>query len=171
MDKENMLRVGVIANTHGIRGEVKVFPTTDDVTRFKKLKQVFIDTEKELIEMEISSVRYFKNMAILKFKGIDNINDIEKYKGKDLLVTRENAVPLQENEYFIYDIIGAQVVEENDNIVGELREVLTTGANDVYVVKNLEGKEILLPVIPDCVKEVDVENKKVIVHLMPGLTD
>ena len=92
-----MLRVGVIANTHGIRGEVKVFPTTDDVTRFNKLKQIFIDTGKELMELEISAVKYFKNLVILKFKGIDNINDIEKYKGKDLLITRENAVPLEEN--------------------------------------------------------------------------
>ncbi len=166
-----MLRVGVIANTHGIRGEVKVFPTTDDVTRFNKLKQIFIDTGKELMELEISAVKYFKNLVILKFKGIDNINDIEKYKGKDLLITRENAVPLEENEYFIYDIIGAEVIEENNNIVGILKEVLTTGANDVYVVKTPEGKEILLPVIPDCVKEINVEEKKVIISLMPGLAD
>ena len=171
MEKESMLRVGVIANTHGIRGEVKVFPTTDDVTRFNKLKQIFIDTGKELMELEISAVKYFKNLVILKFKGIDNINDIEKYKGKDLLITRENAVPLEENEYFIYDIIGAEVIEENNNIVGILKEVLTTGANDVYVVKTPEGKEILLPVIPDCVKEINVEEKKVIISLMPGLAD
>ena len=171
MNKEEMLRVGIIANTHGIRGEVKVFPTTDDVNRFKKLKQVFLDTEKELIELQISSVKYFKNLVILKFKDIDDINQIEKYKGKDLLITRENAVPLGENEYFIYDIIGAEIVEENGNEVGELKEVLTTGANDVYVVKTLEGKEILLPVIRDCVKEINVEEKKVIVHLMAGLID
>lgn len=171
IDREDMLRVGVIANTHGIRGEVKVFPTTDDVKRFKKLKQVYIDTEKELIEMQIVSVKYFKNLAILKFKDIDNINQIEKYKGRDLLITRDNAVPLEDDEYFIYDIIGAKVVEENGNEVGELKEVLTTGANDVYVVKTAEGKELLLPVIPDCVKEINVEEKNVIVHLMAGLTD
>ena len=166
-----MLRVGVLANTHGIRGEVKVFPTTDDVKRFEKLKQVFIDTEKELIELQIKGVKYFKNLVILKFKNIDNINQIEKYKGRDLLITREHAVPLEEDEYFIYDIIGAEVMEENGEKVGELKEVLTTGANDVYVVKTTKGKEILLPVIPDCVKEVNVQEKKVVVHLMAGLTD
>ncbi len=168
---EDLLRVGVIASTHGIKGEVKVFPTTDDVMRFKKLKQVILDTGKEQLRLEIQSVRFFKQMAILKFKGIDNINDIEKYKGKDLLVTRENAVPLEADEYFIYDIIGATVYTEEEQELGTLTEVLTTGANDVYVVESTEGKEILLPVIKDCVKEIDVENKKVVVHVMEGLLD
>lgn len=168
---ENYLRVGVISSTHGIAGEVKVFPTTDDNQRFKKLKQVFLDTGKEYLELEIERVRFFKQMVIVKFKGYDNINDIEKYKGKDLLVTRENAVPLAENEYFIYDIIDAEVETEDGKSLGVLKEVLTTGANDVYVVKLPDGKELLLPVIDDCVKEIDTENKKVIVHLMPGLLE
>ncbi len=168
---EDYLRVGVIANTHGIGGEVKVFPTTDDNQRFKALKQVFLDTGKEYLELEIERVRFFKQMVIVKFKGINNINDIERYKGKDLLVTRENAVPLEENEYFIYDILGAQVETEDGKALGILSEVLTTGANDVYVVKQPSGKEILLPVIADCVKEIDTENKRVAVHLMPGLLE
>lgn len=168
---ENYLRVGVISSTHGIAGEVKVFPTTDDNQRFKKLKQVFLDTGKEYLELEIERVRFFKQMVIVKFKGYDNINDIEKYKGKDLLVSRENAVPLEENEYFIYDIIDAEVVTENGKALGVLKEVLTTGANDVYVVKLADGKELLLPVIEDCVKEIDTEHKKVTVHLMPGLLE
>ena len=91
---EQMLRVGVFANTHGVRGEIKVFPTTDDVNRFKKLKKLYLDTGKEKIELEVQSVRFFKNMVIMKFKGIDNINDIEKYKGKDLLIDREQALSL-----------------------------------------------------------------------------
>jgi 16S rRNA processing protein RimM len=168
---ENLLRVGVISNTHGIRGEVKVFPTTDDVNRFKELKQVILDTGKEHMNLEIESVKFFKQMAILKFKGMDNINDIEKYKGKDLLVTRDNAVQLEEDEYFIYDIIGAKVINEEEQELGELVEVMQTGANDVYVVKLLDGKEILIPVIKDCVLEVDTDNKIVQVHLMPGLLD
>jgi len=168
---EDLLRVGVIASTHGIRGEVKVFPTTDDNNRFKLLKEVILDTGKEHIILEIELVRFFKKMVILKFKGIDNINDIEKYKGKDLLITRKNAVPLAENEYFIYDIIDAEVILEDGSFIGTLVEVLTTGANDVYVVKTTEGKEILLPVIDDCVKKIDIENKKVTVHLLPGLLD
>lgn len=168
---DDYLRVGVIANTHGVRGEVKVYPTTDDAGRFKKLKNVTLDTGKEYLELEITSVRFFKNLVILKFKGYDNINDIEKYKGKDLLITRENAVPLAENEYFIYDIIGAAVVEEDGKEVGILKEVLTTGANDVYVVQGKDQKEILLPVIPDCVLTVDTDEKKVIVRILPGLLD
>ena len=168
---DNYLRVGVISSTHGIGGEVKVFPTTDDNKRFKKLKQVFLDTGKEYLELEVERVRFFKQMVIVKFKGINNINDIEKYKGKDLLVTRENAVPLEENEYFIYDIMDASVVDEEGKEIGILKEVLTTGANDVYVVKTVEGKEVLLPVIDGCILDIDIENKVVTAHIMPGLLD
>ena len=146
---EDLLRVGVIANTHGVHGEVKVFPTTDDVNRFKKLKNVKLDTGKELIELKITGVKFFKNMAILKFDGIDNINEIEKYKGKDLLITREQAVPLKKDEYFICDLIGCQVVTEEGKVVGELVEVLQTAANDVFVVQGAGKKEILVPYIDD----------------------
>ena len=167
---EDFFRVGVIANTHGIRGEVKVFPTTDDVKRFDYLKEAYIDAGKEKIKVEVSSVRYFKNLVIVKFKGIDNINDIERYKGKDLLVTRENALPLEEGEYYLADIIGANVYTEDGILFGSLEDVIETGANLVYSVQH-EGKEVLLPVIDDCVKEVNVEEKKVIVHIMKGLLD
>lgn len=167
---EDFFRVGVIANTHGIRGEVKVFPTTDDVERFKWLKDVYLDTGKEKIKLEVAGVRFFKNLVIVKFKGIDNINDIEKYKGKDLLVTREDAVPLEEDEYYITDILGAEVYTEDGKIFGKLEDVLETGANLVYVVKH-NGKEVLLPAIPDCVKDVDVEAHKVVVSILPGLLD
>lgn len=168
---EDFLRVGVIANTHGIRGEVKVYPTTDDVNRFEYLKQVFLDTGKEKIELEVKSVKFFKNMAILKFKGIDNINDIEKYKGKDLLVSREHAVELEEDEYFIADVIDATVVTEDGEEFGVLRDVLQTGANDVYVVETKDGKEVLLPVIKECILDIDTENHKVTFRMMPGLLD
>jgi 16S rRNA processing protein RimM len=167
---EDFFRVGVIANTHGIRGEVKIFPTTDDVKRFDYLKEAYIDAGKEKIKVEVSNVRYFKNLVIVKFKGIDNINDIERYKGKDLLVTRENALPLEEGEYYLADIIGANVYTEDGILFGSLEDVIETGANLVYSVQH-EGKEVLLPVIDDCVKEVNVEEKKVIVHIMKGLLD
>ena len=167
---EDFFRVGVIANTHGIRGEVKIFPTTDDVKRFDYLKEAYIDAGKEKIKVEVSNVRYFKNLVIVKFKGIDNINDIDRYKGKDLLVTRENALPLEEGEYYLADIIGANVYTEDGNLFGSLEDVIETGANLVYSVQH-EGKEVLLPVIDDCVKEVNVEEKKVIVHIMKGLLD
>lgn len=110
---EKQLRVGVISSTHGIRGEVKVFPTTDDVKRFKKLKKVYLDTGKEQIPLEIEQVRFFKQFAILKFKGIDNINDIEKYKGKDILVDREDGTPLGKDEYYIADMIGMDVYTDD----------------------------------------------------------
>ncbi len=166
---DDFLRVGVISSTHGIKGEVKVFPTTDDNNRFNDLKQVILDTGKEHIELDIEGVKYFKQFVILKFKGINNINDIEKYKGKDLLVTRENAVELKEGEYFIYDLIGSSVFTDEEDELGELVEILTTGANDVYVVKTKDGKEILLPSIKECILDVDVENKRIKVHIMPGL--
>jgi len=164
----DLFRVGVIANTHGIRGEVKVFPTTDNPKRFDALKEVLLDTGTEKMPLKISRVRYFKNLVIVKFKGIDNINDVEKYKGKDLYVTRENAVPLEENEYYIADIIGASVFTEDGEEFGTLSDVLETGANHVFVVEH-EGKEVLIPSIPDCVKDLDTEAKKVVVHLLPGL--
>lgn len=167
----DMLRIGVIANTHGIKGEVKVFPTTDDVNRYKQLKEVILDTGKEHKKLEIENIRFFKQMVIVKFKGIDTINDIEKYKGKDILVTREQAIPLEEDEYFIYDIIGATVVTEEGEEIGTLEEVLQTGANDVFVVTSLEGKELLFPVIQDCVREINIEEKKVTIHVMKGLLE
>lgn len=168
---DNYLRVGVISSTHGIRGEVKVFPTTEDINRFKSLKEVILDTGKEYLNLEIQNVKFFKNMAILKFKGIDNINDIEKYKGKDLLVTRENALPLEEGEYYVYDVLGSSVVTEDGKELGELKEILATGANDVYVVATPDRKELLIPSIPQCILNVDVEQKVVTVHLLEGMMD
>jgi len=166
---EDYLRVGIISTTHGIHGEVKVFPTTDDINRFKDLKNILLDTGKELITLEIEGIKFFKNTAILKFKGIDNINDIEKYRGKDLLVSRENAVKLEKDEYFIYDLIDSEVFTDEGTKLGILTEIMTSAANDVYIVKTAEGKEILLPSIKECILDVDAENKKITVHIMKGL--
>lgn len=168
---EQMLRVGVITSTHGIRGEVKVFPTTDDVMRFKKLKEVILDTGKEQKPLEIEHVKFFKNMVILKFKGFDNINDIEIYKGKDLFVTRENAVELGPDENFIADLIGLSVVTDEGEELGTLKDVMQTGANDVYVVERKDKKEVLLPAIKQCILDVDLEAEKITVHVMEGLLD
>lgn len=164
-------RVGVIANTHGIRGEVKVFPTTDHVERFQDLKQVILDTGKEKIDLEIQGVKYFKNMAILKFKGIDNINDIEKYKGKDLLVTRENAVELEEDEFYLADVLDAKVITDEGKELGVISDILETGANDVFVVKTESGKELLFPVTKECILDIDTDEMVVTVHVLPGLLD
>ncbi len=165
---EQFLQVGVISSTHGIRGEVKVFPTTDDPMRFKKLKKVFLDTGRERLEFEVQSVRFFKQFAIVKFKGIDNINDIEKYKGKGLFVPREEAVPLDEDEYYIADLIGMEVFTE-DGRFGVVKDVMETGANEVYIIESDEHGEVLIPAIRQCVLDVNVEEMKMKIRLMDGL--
>ena len=166
---EQLLQVGVISSTHGVRGEVKVFPTTDDVKRFKKLKKVILDTGKEQLPLEIEGVKFFKQFVILKFRGIDNINDIEKYKGKRLLVDREHAVKLKKDEYFIADIIGMDVFTEDGELFGALKDVMETGANDVYIIEMSDGKEVLVPAIKQCILDVDIENRKMVIHLLEGL--
>lgn len=166
---EKQLQVGVISSTHGIRGEVKVFPTTNDVTRFKQLKRVYLDTGKEQMPLEIEHVKFFKQFAILKFKGIDNINDIEKYRGRSLLIDREDAVELEEDEYYIADMLGMEVYTEEGSLFGHLRDVMETGANDVYIIDTKEHGEVLVPAIRECILEVDVEANRMTIHLMEGL--
>lgn len=163
------LQVGVITQTHGIRGEVKVFPTTDDASRFKKLKEVIMDNGKERLNMEIEGVKFFKQYAIIKFKGYDSINDIEKYKSAKLYVTRDKAVRLKKDEYFIADLVGMEVVTEEGERFGSMKDVMVTGANDVYVVEREDGTEVLLPAIKECVKNIDLEQGQITVHIMDGL--
>lgn len=168
---ENLLQVGIISSTHGIRGEVKVFPTTDDVTRFKKLKEVLLDTGKEQLCLEVQWVKFFKQFAILKFKGYDNINDIEPYKGKSLFVTRENAVKLEQNEYFIADLMGLSVISDDGGLKGRLKDVIETGANDVYVIDLEDGRELLLPAIRECVLDVNLKEQRMTIHVLDGLLE
>ena len=168
---EDLLQIGVITTTHGIRGEVKVYPTTDDVHRFEELNSLLLDTGREYRELEIQNVKYFKQYAILKFRGIDNINDIEKYKGKSLYVTRENAQHLDEDEYYIADLIGMELYLEDGSRFGTLKDVMETGANDVYIVTTEEGKEVLIPAIHDCILDVDIEANRMEIHLLDGLLD
>ena len=165
---EQFLQVGVISSTHGIRGEVKVFPTTDDAARFKKLKKVLLDTGKEQLELEVQSVKFFKQFVIVKFKGIDNINDIEIYKGKSLLVPREDAVALGKDEYYIADLIGMEVFTEEGRF-GVLKDVMETGANEVYIIDSDRHGEVLIPAIKQCILDVDIEGRKMKIHLMDGL--
>ncbi len=166
---EKQLQVGVISSTHGVRGEVKVFPTTDDVTRFRQLKKVYLDTGREMLLLEIQNVKFFKQFAILKFKGIDNINDIEKYRGKSLMIDREDAVDLDEDEYFIADMIGMKVCTEDGSEFGTLKDVMETGANDVYIIDSLEHGEVLIPAIRECILDVDMDEERMTIHLMEGL--
>ena len=166
---EKQLQVGVISSTHGVRGEVKVFPTTDDVTRFRQLKKVYLDTGREMLPLEIQNVKFFKQFAILKFKGIDNINDIEKYRGKSLMIDREDAVDLDEDEYFIADMIGMKVCTEDGGEFGTLKDVMETGANDVYIIDSPEHGEVLIPAIKECILDVDMDEERMTIHLMEGL--
>ena len=168
---EDLLQVGIITSTHGVRGEVKVYPTTDDPRRFRRLKEVVLDTGKEKMNLEIEGVKFFKQFVILKFKGLDNIDDIEKYRQKSLYVTRKNAVRLQRDEYFIADLIGLKVQDEDGKELGTVKDVIETGANDVYEVEMADGKSLLLPAIKQCILNVDVENGTMQVHVLEGLLD
>ena len=168
---ENLLQVGAILDTHGLRGEVKVFPTTDDPSRYDDLEEVELLTkEGKYLHLEVERVRYFENLVIVKFKNYDHINDIEQYKKCNLYVTRENAVELEEDEYFVADLIGLMAKTDEGEELGQIKDVLTTGANDVYVIDTKEG-ELLVPAIHDCVQEVDLEAGVMTLHLLPGLRD
>lgn len=168
---EDRLRVGVITSPHGVHGEVNVYPTTDDIERFKKLKKCYIDTKKELIKVEPDSVKFFKGMAILHFKGMDDRNYIEKLRQCDLLIDREDAVKLKPGEYFICDLVGLNVVTDEGEELGVLEDIIQTAANDVYSVRLKDGKELLIPSIKDCVLDRNLETKVITVHLLPGLRD
>ncbi|MBR1853315.1 MAG: 16S rRNA processing protein RimM [Lachnospiraceae bacterium] len=168
---EERFQVGVITSPHGVKGEVKVFPTTDDPKRFKRLKDVILDTGKENLILEIEGVKFFKQFVILKFKGLETPEEVAKYRQKSLYVTRENAVRLGRDEYFIADLMGLAVYDEDGTEIGVLREVMETGANDVYVIDLKDGRELLLPAIKECVLNVDVEAGKMQIHILDGLLD
>lgn len=166
---EDLLRVGVISSTHGIRGEVKVYPTTNTKERFLSLKKVFLITKNEKRILEIENVKFFKQMVILKFKEINNINDIEAYKNAELFITREEATPLMEEEYHYADLIGMDCFTQKGEHLGTLTEILETGANDVYVINGEKYQNLMIPAIKDCILKVDVNNKKMEIHLLEGL--
>jgi len=166
---EEYLEVGQIVNTNGLKGTLKVKPLTDDITRFEDLETIYVQKGKDLVEFNIQDVKYSKNMVLLKLEGIDNIEEAEKYKNLYLKINREDAVELEDDSYFIVDIIGCEVFTDVGDFLGKVIDVFPTGSNDVYTVRNSENKDILLPAIEDVVKDIDIENKKIIVHLLEGL--
>lgn len=166
---EELLQIGAVTQPHGVRGEVKVFPMTDDVNRFRKLKEVILDTGKEKKTLEIEGVKFLKQFVVLKFKGYDTMNDVEALRRKNLYVTRENAVRCKKDEYFIADLIGCAVVDEKDEEIGVLTEVIRTGANDVYEVTQSDGGTVLIPAIKECILSVDIGERRVKIHVMDGL--
>ena len=163
------LEIGQIVNTFGIKGMVKVKPFTDNIERFDELEKVYIENKKGKKEYEIEEVKYHKNMVLIKFKGIENPEEANFLRESYLLVDRANEKPLEEGTYYIVDMIGLDVYTDENELLGKLEDIFNTGSNDIYVVKNELGKQILLPAIDDVLKEIDMENRKVIVHLIPGL--
>lgn len=163
------LEIGQIVNTFGIKGFVKVNPFVDNISRYDDLKKVYIKKNKELKEMEVEEVKYHKNMVLLKFKGIDKVEDAESLRNSYLEVDRENAIKLREGEYFIADLIGINVFDEKNTLLGKLEDIFNTGSNDIYVVRTEEGKQLLLPAISEVIKEINLKESKIVVHLLEGL--
>jgi 16S rRNA processing protein RimM len=164
------LIVGTITSPHGVKGEVKVYPQTDDVTRFKKCKELYLNTGKEYKLLHVVSVKYSGQFVILKFEEFNSMNEVEGLRKKELLVDRAHAVKLKKDEYFIADLIGLNVYA-GERFVGKIKDVIETGANDVYVIEKEDGKELLLPAIKDCILNVDMENERMEVYILPGLED
>ncbi len=167
--KKNQLNVGKIINTHGIKGEIKVLPLTDDPARFEDLEWVYLSYNNQLKKLYIQSVRYQRNNIIIKFKNINSIDEIEKYKNCMLIIDRDMAVDLPENTYFIIDLIGVEVRLEDGEKLGKIIDVIETGSNDVYVIKPSKGSDILIPAIKQVIKHVDIEENIMIVKLLEGL--
>lgn len=166
---QEYLEIGQIVNTHGLKGHLKVVPFTDDINRFKDLKNIYINFKNELIECTIQEVKFIKNLVMLKLEDIDDINDAEKYKGCYLKINRKDAKKLDKNTYFIADLIGLDVYDMQNNKIGTLDDIFPTGSNDVYVVNLEDGKQILLPAISKVIKEINIEQRKIIVDISQGV--
>ena len=167
--KQKYFEVGQIVNTFGIKGFVKVKPFTDDMERFEELKSVLVEKNKELIEMQIEKVQYKQTVVLLKLKGIEDMDMAEKFKGCYLKIKREDARKLPEDTYFIADLIGLNVYTEEGQLLGKVDDIYNNKSNDIYVIKDELGKQILLPGIKDVIKHIDIDNEKIIVHLLKGL--
>lgn len=166
---EEYFEIGQIVNTSGLKGIVKVKPFTDDITKFNNFKTIYIQIKKELKEFKIEHVRINKNMVFLKLEGIDTVEQAESFRNFYLKIKRDKNEKLEENSYYVVDILDCNVFTDDDIELGKIVDVFSTGSNDVYVVKNKDGKQILLPAIKQVIKVVDIKNKKMIVHLLEGL--
>jgi len=165
----NRLEVGQIVNTFGIKGFVKVKPWVNDIERFDDLEKVYVKIKKETQKLEIEEVKYHKDMVLIKFKGIETVEQAETLRNCYLEIDREDAVPLEEGTYYIVDLLESDVYTDEGELLGILEDIYNTGAKDIYVVKNELGKTVLLPGIPEVIKEVNLEEKKITVHLLKGL--
>ncbi len=167
--KQEYFEIGQIVNTFGIKGFVKVKPFTDDMERFEELKTILVVKNKEMIEMEIEEVKYQQYVVLLKLKGIEDINMAEKYKGCYIKIKREDTRKLPKDTYFIADLIGLNVYTEDGKLLGKVEDIYNNKSSDIYVIKDELGKQILLPSTKEIIKQIDIENEKIIVHLLEGL--
>lgn len=166
---EEYFEIGQIVNTSGLKGEIKIKPFTDDITKFNDFKTIYVSVKKELKEFEVEHVRFSKNMVFLKLKGIDTIEEAENYRNLYIKRKRDKDEKLEEDTYYIVDLLGCKVYTDEKKELGEVVDVFSTGSNDVYVVKDELGKQVLLPAIKDVIKNVDIKNKLITVHLLEGL--
>ncbi len=161
--------IGQIVNTFGIKGMVKVKPFTENVEQFEELEKIYIKNKKGKKEYKIQEVKYHKQMVLIKFEGIENPEDADLLRGSYLVINRKDAKPLEEGTYYIVDLLGLEVYTDEGILLGKVDDIFNTGSNDIYVVKDELGKQVLLPGIEDVIKEVDIENGKITVHIIPGL--
>ena len=163
------LEIGQIVNTFGIKGMVKVKPFTDNIERFNNLEKIYIKNKSGQTEYKIQEVKYHKNMVLIKFEGIENPEQADLLRNSYLIVDRETEEPLEPGRYYIVDMIGLDVFTDDNEYLGKLEDIYNTGSNDIYVVKNELGKQFLLPYIDEVIKNIDLENEKITVHIIDGL--
>lgn len=166
---EEYFEIGQIVNTSGLKGILKIKPFTDDIKKFSNLKTIYIKTKSGLTEFKIEQVRYVKNMVMLKLAAIDTVEEAEKYRNLYIKILRDQEEELEEGSYYVVDILGCKVNTDANQELGKIVDVFQTGSNDVYVVKDEQGKQILLPAIKQVIKNVDIKNKIITVHLLEGL--
>ena len=167
--KQEYFELGQIVNHFGIKGMVKVNPFTDDISQFEELESILVEKNGKLLDIQIEEVKYSKNQILLKLKGIDTVEEAEKYRGCYLKIARSNSKKLPKDTYFIADLLGLTVYTDENILLGKVEDIYNSGANDIYVIKSEDGKQILLPGIGEVIKQIDLEQEKIIVHLIKGL--
>lgn len=167
---EDFFRIGVITTPHGLKGEVKVYPTTDSPDRFDELEDCFLKIGNEYKKVTCTGVKYFKEQVILKFAEFNNINEVENFRQCEIYVDREHAIPLEEGEFYLADIIGIKVYDEDGKYLGVMKDYMETVVQTLFIIEREDGgKDMMVPDVPEYIIDVDVENMKMIIHTIPGL--